>query len=75
MATGQGGRRGEGWRCFGCGATYTLGTPRCRPCAEALAVKVAELRSLRTGLPPHLTTFSPGAPTDVRARARPGRHR
>lgn len=54
--------RGEGWLCC-CGATYPLGTPRCPPCTEALAQKVAELRSLRTGLPPHLTVFGPGAPT------------
>lgn len=62
MAPGERGGRGEGWRCFGCGATYTLGTPRCLLCAAALAAKVAELRSLRTGLPAHLTTFGPGPP-------------
>lgn len=61
MAPGDHHWRGEGWRCT-CGATYPLGTPRCPPCAEALAQKVAELRSLRTGLPPHLTAFGPQAP-------------
>ena len=54
----------EGWRCFRCGRACPLGTPRCASCAATLARTVRELRALRTGLPPHLTTFDLDMPTD-----------
>lgn len=60
---------GEGWRCVRCGAVRALGTPRCEPCAETLSRRVAELRSLRTGLPAHLTTFEPSVPDDTYSAA------
>lgn len=56
--------RGEGWRCFRCGTVYALGTPQCAPCAADTNRRVAELRSLRTGLPPRLTTFGVGVTDD-----------
>jgi hypothetical protein len=34
------------------------------PCAAEVSRRVAELRSLRRGLPPHLTTFDLDAPGD-----------
>lgn len=67
---GYGGVR-EGWRCVRRGRVYPLGTPRCGSCAAALARAVGELRALRTGLPPHLTTFDLEMPTDEHTSSEP----